>query len=564
MSVARAAKAVDVIVVGSGAAGLVAAVFASLSGSSVVILEAADEPGGTTGWSDGAFWAPNNHFLKAKGLDDPRDDALRFMASTAFPGEYVAEDAYLGIGRRRYAALAAFYDKGGHVFETLQNLGALVTKHANRTDMIDHSLLNKRSRGRVMVVMRPDGQRGFGEDIVGQLRDYLDRQGVPLLLNHRVMELQRNRTGRVDGVVAQTPSAEVRILARRGVVFASGGFVHDHELLRSFQQTAPFAGTAAPTNRGDFIRISAKVGAALGNMAHGWRSQIVLEQALDEGIAPSHVLQPSGVPRHYWQSPGDSCMVVNKKGHRVVNEKRAGHEVSLVHYQWDAVESEFTNRLLFMIYDRRARDVFAGNYPLPHPGETAGYIIEAATIADLAIKIQGRLDNLKSRIGEIRLADNFADALSREIELFETEALSGVDARFARGHNVFDTELHREVFSIARTDTNWPPHDLPNVTMYPFQKEGPFYCIIVAPSLLDTNGGPITDETGRVIDVDGKIVPGLFAAGNCSASPAGQAYWAPGATMGLAAVFGAIAGESAALEPSNIGELPEDLLYDSG
>ena len=75
----------------------------------------------------------------------------------------------------------------------------------------------------------------------------------------------------------------------------------------------------------------------------------------------------------------------------------------------------------------------------------------------------------------------------------------------------------------------------------------------------------MTDERACVLDVDGNVVPGLFAAGNCASSPAGQAYWAPGATMGLAAVFGAIAGESAASEPARELEgVPEDLLYDSG
>jgi succinate dehydrogenase/fumarate reductase flavoprotein subunit len=565
IEMALSGRSVDVIVVGSGAAGMSAAVFASLAGRSVVVLEAGDSPGGTTGWSDGAFWIPNNHFLRSKGIEDPRDDAIRFMASTAFPGMYVESDACLGIGPRRYEALASFYDNGGRIFEKLEAAGALVTKHANRTDMIDHSPLNKLSRGRVMVVMKPDGQRGFGSDIIAQFRNYLDGHAIPLLLNHRVEALLRTPSGRISAVVARTPNGETRIEARRGVVFGSGGFVHDEELLRSFHQAPTFAGTAVPTNRGDFVRMATRIGAAMGNMAHGWRSQIVLEQALEEGSNPKLALQPSGVPRHYWQAPGDSCIVVNKTGSRVVNEKRPAHEVSSVHFEWDPTDSEFPNRLLFMIYDRRTAEVFAGNYPLPHPGERAQYVIEADTLDGLAKLIQDRLETLKGRIGEVRLSGDFRDRLAREIELFGDDAQRGADSRFRRGQNVFDTELHREVFSIARTDTGWPAHDLANITMHPFQQKGSYYCIIVAPSLLDTNGGPVTDERACVLDVDGNVVPGLFAAGNCASSPAGQAYWAPGATMGLAAVFGAIAGESAASEPARELEgVPEDLLYDSG
>jgi 3-oxosteroid 1-dehydrogenase len=81
--------------------------------------------------------------------------------------------------------------------------------------------------------------------------------------------------------------------------------------------------------------------------------------------------------------------------------------------------------------------------------------------------------------------------------------------------------------------------------MYPLSPTGPYYCVILGPGALDTKGGPITDEYARVLGVDGEPIPGLFGAGNCIASPAGQAYWGPGGTIGPAITFGYIAARTA-------------------
>jgi succinate dehydrogenase/fumarate reductase flavoprotein subunit len=87
----------DVVVVGTGAAGSTAALRAASLGAEVVVLEKAAITGGTTGRSGGVLWVPANPVMRATGIDDPRDDALRYMARTAHPVSYRPDDPHLGL-----------------------------------------------------------------------------------------------------------------------------------------------------------------------------------------------------------------------------------------------------------------------------------------------------------------------------------------------------------------------------------------------------------------------------------------------------------------------------------
>jgi predicted oxidoreductase len=79
--------------------------------------------------------------------------------------------------------------------------------------------------------------------------------------------------------------------------------------------------------------------------------------------------------------------------------------------------------------------------------------------------------------------------------------------------------------------------------------KGPYYCILVCGATLDTKGGPKINDKAQIIDPQGAPIPGLYGAGNCIASPAGQAYWSGGGTIGPAMVYGYLAGLNAAQEP---------------
>ncbi|RME63486.1 MAG: FAD-binding protein [Alphaproteobacteria bacterium] len=263
----------------------------------------------------------------------------------------------------------------------------------------------------------------------------------------------------------------------------------------------------------------------------------MLEEALENRAVGLGVFVP----------PGDSMLMVNKYGQRVVNEKRNYNDRTRVHLVYDPSEAAFPNQFLFMIYDQRCADIFAGNFPFPHDAGAGRFIIQAATLADLAAKIDARLASLAPKISSVRLAPAFADALDASVARFNAFARAGKDADFHRGASAYDREWD-QVFG-KRRQTSWGENDLPNSTLYPLADKGPYYAIILAAGALDTNGGPLINERAQVLDADGRPIAGLYGAGNCIACPSRSAYFGAGGTIGLALTFGYIAGKNGAAEP---------------
>ena len=526
----------DVVVVGTGAAGSAAAVFARQAGAAVLMVEKADYYGGTTAKSQGGYWIPNNSLMRGRGLADPRDAALRYMARLAHPESYDPQQPTLGLAARDFALIAAFYDNAARVVDALGAAGALASTFfpggagfQYMPDYYAHLPENAAPFGRILSPRMADGSPGFGIEIARQFEAATKNLSIPVRFGHRAQRLVRDANGAVSGLEVATGAGDLRrIRARRGVIFGTGGFIHNPELRREFLRGTVYGGCTVPAAQGDLIPIAIAAGAQLGNMQNAWWSQVVFEQAVVS----------SAVPMNVFVSPGDSMLQVNRYGRRFVNEKFVYNERTQLHFVWDPVRAEFTNLLTFMVYDQRTAGQFAGMYPLAQ-GE-APYVLRADTLSGLASAIGERLATLKHASGGFALDAGFADNLKSTVERFNGFAKTGKDLDFQRG----ETPVEKYFHALYRPPGQQNP--APNATLHPLAAQGPYYAIILCAGVLDTKGGPKIDAHARMLDASGQPIAGLYGAGNCIAAPAAQAYWSAGATIGSALVFGALAGEHAA------------------
>ena len=535
----------DILVVGSGVGASTAAVVAHENGDAVIVIEKAPILGGTSAKSAGVLWIPNNFTLKAKGIADEKEDCIKYMARFSYPERYEANSPNLGLSQSEYALLEASYDNASDAIDTLREKGALKVAEwrmfaldRSATDYLDHVPENKVPTGRALGPVKDDGTMGGGADMMAQLGAALRERNIPILLGHRAMRLIVNEAGRVVGLEVDSAGQVVSLRARKAVIFATGGYVHNPDFVANYQRNHLYGSCAMPWATGDFINIAGAAGARLGNMSGAWRTQILLEEALQSSKLAAGVFFP----------PGDSMLLVNKYGVRVVNENRNYNDRTEAHGIYDASQAEYPNQLLFMIYDQRTAEAFAGAYPLPSKPSGATHVMTGDSLKGLAERIEQRLKEVSSRTGGFSLAPSFADNLKATISRFNGFARSGDDQDFHRGDAAYDSEWHL-VFSPMRTDTEWPPNDGPSVTMHPLRDEGPYYAIILAAGALDTNGGPVIDASARVLNTEDQPIAGLYGAGNCIASPSREAYWGAGHTLALSLTFGYIAANAAHREP---------------
>ncbi|WP_321390510.1 FAD-dependent oxidoreductase [Emcibacter sp.] len=530
----------EVLCVGSGAAAGSAAVTAASHGAKVMLIEKMPLMGGTTGKSGGVAWICNHNILREQGIQDKKRDAIAYMAHYSYPQIFNPESSTFGLEEIDYKLIEAFYDNGYKAIEHLEKVDAVKFKQFRlfqvdvpAPDYADHLPENKVPTGRALEPAVGSGSSEGGGSLAAHLEDWLARHDVPMMTDTRVTKIITN-DDRVIGVEAKQDGKIIRIRASKGVIFGTGGYSHNEKLV-GLHQTALYGACAMPGSTGDFISLAGEIGAQMGAMHTAWRSQVVFEEALQNRLLGfcAFVL------------PGDSMILVNKYGKRIVNEKRCYNDRTMPHFVYDPAKDEYPNQLQFMLFDERSIDRFGGAFPFPLSKNENPYLISGQNLDELFENIDARLKKLENQSGGVRLADNFGGETKATIERFNGYAKKGVDPEFERGKRLYDTEWHK-LFSYPRADSSYPANPMPNLVMHPFSEEGPYYCFILAAGALDTNSGPRINEKAQVLASDDKPISGLYGAGNCIASPSRSAYYGAGGTIGLALTYGYIAGRQVA------------------
>jgi 3-oxosteroid 1-dehydrogenase len=508
----------DVVIVGGGCGGLATALFSRWLGDDVVLAEKAPELGGTTYKGAFWYWVPNNGFLQAEGIADPEEDFIRFCTKTSLPERYDPGSPRFGATEWEHSMFRAIYESSWPAAKLLAERDVLPYRSRRGLPTYYELSEDRVPKGRALAPARAnkEGTNG-GRVAIEDMSAAAIESGVDIRLGYRVQRLVlRDRA--VLGVVATTVDGRSwAIGARKGVVFASGGFTHDAEMCRNFLSLPSVGGCAARTNEGDFVRIGTAVGAQLGNMQYAWRCPVPLE-----GVV-------SGNPHMVgtFALGGDSSICVNYRGRRVANEKLPYNEFAQYMGEWDPVKCEYPNRIMIQIWDSHAQEHSAttglGGSPIVPDGEDQSHVVRGDSLPALVEAIRKRLERYREVTGDFELDELFLDNLKSTIVRWNSMAKNGVDEDFHRGDRMIERSMA------------WPVDPNPaklNSTMWPISEHGPYFAVLLAPGTLDTKGGPVTNPDGQVLDSNLNPIPGLYGVGNCVASASRRAYWAAGATLG--------------------------------
>ncbi|HEX4018440.1 MAG TPA: FAD-dependent oxidoreductase [Frankiaceae bacterium] len=534
-------KVVDVVVLGSGAAGLTAATLAHDGGAEVLLLEKSDLIGGTTAVSGGMPWIPLNKHLAELGVSDTRDEAITYIRRLSLGTEpdpalietYVDTAAemldYLETKTPlKMSAPPGFSDyyadqpggkpEGRSVEPVPFDAGAELGEWAPRVRTGPHLPWLTMEEGGKFLTGRdlPDANlaqqrqdsdtRVLGAALAASLFKGLLDRGVAVQTGTAAQELIVV-DGAVVGVRVSNTDGHQYIGARRGVVLTTGGFEWNKQMVAGFigQEIMPLS---PPYNEGDGHRMAMEAGAQLANMMSFWGQPALLEPGFEiDGRAVPQMASIRSMP---------GVMIVNRYGDRFVNEGATYQDLPKAMATYDPVAVDFPNRPpTWIVFDQRVRDT-AVVLPTVLPGQpTPDWIFTAPTIGELADQIGAPPERLEATV-----------------ERWNSHVTAGEDPDF-----------HRGTFWWEAFMTGGPT---PEACLRPVAK-APFYAMELINGTIGTNGGARIDATGRVLGAHG-VIPGLYAAGNASAGVFGRAYPGGGGTIGPALTFGYLAGRAAAAE----------------
>lgn len=556
-----------VLVIGSGAGGLSAAVTAAYHGLKVVVVEKADVCGGATSWSGGWAWAPGNPLAKAEGVNEDPELFRTYLRNRLGPNyrenkvEAFLEAAPHMVGFFHHKTSLQFVP-GANITDIYGNTPGAGTGHRSvgpkplnarkikpelrakmRHQLYETSFLGmgimagpdltkflSASRGNLaglfhaawrvgmhlldLIIYRRNMQMVNGTALTGRLIKSADDLGVDLRVSTPATRLLTDQTGRVTGAVVNSPSGSYTINASRGVVLATGGFPNDIQRRKELFPKTPTGQehwTLAPKEAaGDGITMAQAVGTRFDTNVESpaaWCPvSLVPYRNGRTGIFP-HILDRA--------KPGS--IGVRRDGKRFVNEANgyydyvegmltatpAGEAVEA----WQIADSEYVRKFPLGM---------AKPLPVPlFPYLRSGYLKKGSTIEELAAACG--IDPL---------------ALAKTVSEFNENARMGVDPDFDRGASDFNRY-------------GGDPMNGPNPSLRPLEK-GPFYAVKIVPGSFGTFAGLAADGRARALDGEGRPIAGLYVAGNDQASVMGGHYPAGGINLGPALTFGYVAGRDLA------------------
>jgi 3-oxosteroid 1-dehydrogenase len=547
-------RVVDLMIVGSGAGGMVSALVGKSLGLEVLVIEKTAYFGGSTARSGGGVWVPNNYLLAREGVTDSQENAQLYMNHTVgdrVPG--ILQQTYLTqtprmiewlrdhtcVQFQRMPGYSDYYPErpgglvAGRSLEPVpfngRKLGAelsflrktmaeapggmaITASEYQKIGMVMSTWEGKKTATWIGIRFLFDLLTGvrrltMGQALSARLRHAMQLADIPLWLNTAFLDLIVDDDGRVIGITAQKEEQPLRLMARKGVILAGGGFAHNLEMRQKYlpQPTSTQWTVGSPGSTGDDILAGMRIGADVDLMEDAW-------------WGPSSRPPEEDAFFHVGERAYPGAIMVNGLGQRFVNE--SAPYIDVVNAMYREHKPDASHIPVYFIFDQRYRNhyLFGVNFPrIPIPGRyfRNGYIHRAATLAGLAHELE--LDET---------------SLLQTVERFNRFARDGRDLDYQRGDSAYENYYG-------------DPNVKPNPNLLPLE-HAPFYAVVMWPGDLGTKGGLKTDEHGRVLCADGSLIKGLFATGNSMASVMGNSYPGAGATLGPAMTFGYLAAQCAA------------------
>ena len=536
--------AVDLVCVGSGLAGLSAALAAAGNGLTACVVEKSTRIGGGSAMSSGGVWIGANHHQAAHGLSDSPEETrayLEFIAGGASVPENLA-----ALAERSDEALRAFEDLGVSLLlrpkvpdqfyprapgsmAAGRNLNAAPIARAelgewsdllqdnpyfppgmSSTDMVAWGGLgNMQDWDPDLVRERAEsGRLGTGQAIVGQFLAGLRRLAVPIFTEFEASSLILDDDDRVAGIHGRHAGRPAEIAARCGVVLATGGYESNPELVARFEGMPDWRSMFPPSITGDGMTMATEIGAAIHRVPENFFFFLGYDIPAERQGEPARFRMTGFTELSYPHS-----MVVNRAGRRFFDESSFQKGVRAIK-AFDQANRNFPNLPCFMIFDRRFQErySFAGRPPgAPAPDWLA------------------RADSLAGLAAELGIDGS---ALEETAAGFNRGAEQGRDPEFGRGEFLW--------IQVLSGDSSHPIH--PNLAPV---SQPPFYGVRLHPSG-SSSAGLLTDAEARVLHVRGRPIAGLYACGSAAAQTDFGVGYQGGLLLVRGMTFGYLAARHAA------------------